>query len=139
MRIKPARLTSLMLGKSYSPFYNDGVKHALILLSKAGIETTQLYEKIYQDKGSSLWLEDSLQNIEEVSPCLINSLLKTMIKANLIIHNTVSYDEYLNRSISFINKQVMEFPYYINSNLDIVALGTTSKHTIDTSCIEYII
>lgn len=83
MRIRPARLAALLLGKRSSPpFYGMGLQVALRLLRLASAPIESQIEAIAQAQGSSLWLEDFLESLEcqSTTQFVIDNIITLLIE-----------------------------------------------------------
>lgn len=80
MRIRPARLAAVLLGKRLSPpFVGLNTLTTLRLLRLSGAPIEGLYEVISEAKGSTLWLEDFLEEAEKNTPSIINKLITILV------------------------------------------------------------
>lgn len=119
MKIRPARLAAMLLGKRRSPLLETGSRIAFRLLRMAGAEIEMVFEQAAQSGGSILWLEDYFEELDSNSENpYIPALFKVIAEHTWLWFNDdgkVSKDEARKFLIAYINKEILELPYQLDS------------------------
>ena len=127
MRIRPARLAALLLGKRSSPpFYGLNLETALRLLRFAGAPIESQIEAIANSGGSSLWLEDFLESLEKepATQKIMNHLISSLIEyEGRLFWQTVPDEECIidrDMIINHLQLEVIESGYNYASDFKVI-------------------